>query len=88
MFLAPDRTDIGFSVKELSRKMSKPREMGVKDLKRLGRYLIGRERMILEFERQDRNSILDVWADADYAGCPGTIKSTSGGRVRLGTRMI
>ena len=87
MFLAQDRTDIGFAVKELSRKMSKPREMGTKDLKRLGRYLIGRERMILEFKRQDRNSIVDVWTDTDYAGCPGTRQSTSGGSVMLGSHM-
>ena len=63
MFRAQARTDLGFAVKELSRKTSKPRDM--KDLKRLGRYLIGRERMILEFRRQDRNSIVDVWTDTD-----------------------
>ena len=44
MFLAQDRTDIGFAVKELSRRMSKPRQIDMKELKRLGRYLIGRER--------------------------------------------
>ena len=68
--------------------MSKSREMDMKDLKRLGRYLIGRERMILEFKRQDRNSIVDVWTVTDYAGCPETRTSTSGGSVMLGSRMI
>ena len=88
MFLAQDRTDIGFAVKELSRKMSKPRGMDTKDLKSLGRYLIGRGRMVLEFRRQGRNSIVDVWSDTDYAGCPETRQSTSGGSVMLGSHMI
>ena len=44
MFLAQDRTDIGYAVKELSRRMSKPRIRDMKDMKRLGRYLIGREK--------------------------------------------
>ena len=88
MFLAQDRTDIGFAVKELSRRMSKPRKMDMKELKRLGRYLIGKERMILEFKRQDRNSIIDVWTDTDYAGCQETRKSTSGGNIMLGSHMI
>ena len=68
--------------------MSKPDEMDMKELKRLGRHLIERERMILELRRQDRNSIFDVWTDTDYAGCPETRKSTSGGSVMLGSRMI
>ena len=49
-YLAQDRSDIGFAVKELSRYMAKP---GVKDmeaLKRLARYLIGKERAVLEFD--------------------------------------
>ena len=83
MFLAHDRTDIGFAVKELSRRMSKPRQHDMKDLKRLGRYLIGNERMILKFQRQDRNGMIDVWTDTDYAGCPDTRKSTSGGSIML-----
>ena len=51
MFLAQDRTDIGFAVKELSRRMSKPSQQDMTDLKRLGRYLIGKERLILKFQR-------------------------------------
>ena len=68
--------------------MSKPRQMDMKELKRLGRYLIGRERVILEFRRQDRSSIIEVWSDTDYARCPETRKSTSGGIIMLGSHMI
>ena len=44
--------------------------------------------MGLTFRRQGRNSITDVWADIDYAGCPDTRGSTSGGVVMLGSHMV
>ena len=40
-YVTQDRTDIGFSVKELSRGMSNPTQGYLKKLKRLGRYLKG-----------------------------------------------
>ena len=40
MFLSHDRTDVGFAVTELSRRLSKPTEQDMKEMKRLGRYLI------------------------------------------------
>ena len=69
MFLAHDRTDIGFAVKELSRRMSAPREVDWKRLKRLGRYLIGKERSVITMRRQGPVSKLDTLVDTDYAGC-------------------
>ena len=68
--------------------MSKPRERDVQDLKRLGRYLIGRGRMVMTFRRQDGVSIIDVWTGTDYVGCHDTRKSTSGGLVMLGSHMM
>ena len=43
-YLAQDRSDIVFAVKELSRSMSAPTIGDMKALKRLSRYLLGRER--------------------------------------------
>ena len=43
-YIAQDRTDIAFATKELGRGMSKPNKGNQKALKRLARYLIGRER--------------------------------------------
>jgi hypothetical protein len=43
IYMSQDRTDIQSSVKELARHMAKPRKSDRKRLKRLGRYLIGRE---------------------------------------------
>ena len=45
-FLGQDRADIAESVKSLTRKMKSPTETDFKDLKGLGRYLIGKPRGI------------------------------------------
>ena len=55
----------------------------MRDMKRLGRYLVGRERVQVTFERHDRCSVIDIWTDTDYAGCLDTRKSTSGGLVLI-----
>ena len=52
-YLAQDRLDIRYAVKELSRWMSKPRNKDWKRLIRLGKYLIGRERYKMEYGYQD-----------------------------------
>ena len=52
-YLAQDRTDIRFAVKELSRWMSKPRVRDLESLKRLARYLIGANRMCTVYARQE-----------------------------------
>ena len=65
--------------------MSRPNVRDLKDMtKGLGRYLIGRERTQVRFERQDICNVIDVWTDTDYAGCPETRTSTSGGLVVIG----
>ena len=56
-------------------------------LKRLGRYLTGRER-VTRYYYQETPRKLDVWVDTDYAGCKRTRKSTSGGTVILGNHLI
>ena len=88
IFLAQDRTDIAYAVKELSRRMAKPRTKDMKNLKRLGRYLIGKERAVVKFNRQSRTGLVNVWTDTDYAGCVETRKSTSGGLIMLGQHMV
>ena len=48
-YLAQDRCDIQYAVKELSRGMQNPTEGHVRALKRLGIYLIGRTRYVVVF---------------------------------------
>ena len=53
-YLAQDRSDIMFAVKELTRHMSVPTEEDWKRLRRLGRYLIGTPRVVLDFGYQQK----------------------------------
>jgi hypothetical protein len=83
IYLSQDRCDVSYSVKELARHMSKPRECDFVRLKRLGRYLIGRERYVVTFVYQDHVLVVTSWVDSDWAGCRETRKSTSGGVTML-----
>ena len=86
-YLAADRIDGQFSCKEICRWMSKPTQQSWKALKRLCRYLSGQPRLVYVYRQQEADSV-DVYTDTDWAGCPKTRKSTSGGCVLLGNRTI
>ncbi len=83
-YLAQDRSDIRFAVKELCRRMAKPRVADIKGMKRLARYLVGCPRAIMSFSRQPRDKTFLGWSDSDWAGCVETRKSTSAGVVMWG----
>ena len=86
-YLAADRPDVQFPAKETCRFMSKPTELGLSGLKRLGRYLEGKPRLIFRYPWQEATQV-DVYSDTDWAGCLRTRKSTSGGVVLLGGHLI
>ena len=48
-YLAPDRMDLAYSVKEAARCMANPRQSDWEKLKRLGRYLIARPRLVYKY---------------------------------------
>ena len=52
-YLSQDRSDIRFAVKELARRMSKPRKTDMKGLIHLGKYLLGRPRVVNEYRYQN-----------------------------------
>ena len=86
-YLAADRPDVIFAAKEVCRLMAKPTDLAMCAIKRLGRYLRNRPRLVfqLPFQSADR---WDVYTDTDWAGCPRTRKSTSGGCLMLGAHVI
>jgi len=86
LYLAQDRSDIQFAVKELSRQMSQPTKRYWKALVRLGRYLIGKPRVVLDY--QGPIDKVGVWGDTDFAGCKRTRRSTTGGAAQLGKHTI
>ena len=87
-FLAGDRPDIQFASKEICRSMAQPMLSDWVRVKKLARYLKGHPRHVLKFGWQDCPGEINVYVDTDYAGCPRTRKSTSGGLVMHGDHMI
>ena len=67
--------------------MSQPTEVSMKALKRIARFFEGRPRLVMSMRFEEPQPI-DIYVDSDYAGCPRTRKSTSGGCVMIGTHLI
>ena len=88
IYLAQDRSDIKYAVKELSRRMGSPRQCDTRKLVRFGKYLVNRPRVVTTYDYQSWNGYLNIWLDIDYAGCRETRKSTSGGVIMLGNHII
>ena len=87
-YLAQDCADIAYAVKELCRYMSHPRKCDWVQLKRLGRYLVDKTRVVICFAYQQRPEQLAIWTDTDHAGCLKTRKSTNGGVAMWGNHAI
>lgn len=85
-FLASDRLDIQFAVKELCRSMSAPKQGSWDAMKRLARYLLEKPRVIWQFgvDTKGDPEIIEVYSDSDWAGCRKSRKSTSGAVVTVG----
>jgi hypothetical protein len=77
-YLSADRPECQFAAKEVCRWMSAPTQQGTAALKRMGRFLEGKRRLVLKYPWQ-RVEALDVYTDTDWAGCVKTRKSISGG---------
>ena len=87
-YLAADRPDIQYAVKEICRKMSGPVHGDWQKLVRLGRYLKGAPRCVLEYRWQGRCRSPSGYSDSDWAGDKTTGKSTSGGLVMVGGHLV
>ena len=86
-YLSSHRPDNLFAAQEICRFMSKPTDVAQTAVKRLGRYLRRRPRLVWQYpyQRADR---LEVYSDTDWAGCVRTRKSTSGGCLMLGAHVL
>ena len=82
-YLAADRPDIQYAVKEICRTMAKPVQGDWQKLVRLGRYLKGSPRCVLEYNWQEESSAPIGYTDSDWAGCKTIGKSTSGGLIMI-----
>ena len=89
-YLAADRPDIQYAVKEVCRRMAKPVDSDWKKLVRLARYLKGAPRCVWKFGWQGSKDLVPPtgFSDSDWAGDRKTGKSTSGGVVMIGHHLI
>ena len=86
-YLAADRPDVQFAAKEVCRWMANPTDLSLVAMKRLGRYLSGRRRLVYRYPWQSADT-LECYSDTDWAGCPKSRKSTSGGCLMLGSHVL
>ena len=76
---------IAFSTKEIMREAAGPITASKTKLKRIARYLKGRQRCVLNFPWVAKlGDVIHVTVDADWAGDPKTRCSTSGGVLAIG----
>ena len=68
--------------------MSRPTPLAWELLKRVGRYLKGRPRVIWPHDWQTPVDVLHVRSDANCAGCRASRKSSSGGTVVIAGRLL
>ena len=87
-YLAQDRSDLQYAVKEVCRGMATPTKGHMKKLRRLGRYLVSHPRVVTMYRWQEQQEILKGYSDSDWAGCRRTAKSTSGGVVMRGRHYL
>ena len=87
-YLSLDRPDVGFSVKELMRRMSAPYDANLVALKRVVRYLLSMPRVAYLYHWAPLSDELVVFGDANWAGCPRSRKSTLGGVTTWGGRPL
>ena len=87
-FLAQDRADIQFATKEVCRDMSNPTDSSKRKLKRLGRYLLNKPRVVNLYPFQGETREIWGYSDSDWAGCKRTARSTSGGVMLIGDHSV
>ena len=86
--MSSHRPDISFAVHVLARSMSAPSRGDCERLKRLARYLKGKPRIIKGFTWQGLTDTLSIYSDAGWASDKRGRKSTSGGRITIGNRLL
>ena len=89
-YLSQDRADISYSTKELCRDFAQPNHKSYNKLKRVGRYLVGRPRLLYDykFSKTGIPDVIEVYSDTDFAGCKESRRSTSGGAMTIGGHCI
>ncbi|GKE25482.1 hypothetical protein Tco_1440866 [Tanacetum coccineum] len=87
MYLTASRPDLVFAVCMCARYQSKPKKKHLEAIKRIFQYIQGTINMGLWYSK-DTAMALTAYADADYAGCQDTRRSTYGSAQLLGDKLV
>ena len=87
-YLAQDRVDVQFAAKDAAKHMSKPATLDWLKFKRVARYLAGAPRYVQKYAWQHPKTLVNAYADSDWAGDKVSRKSTSGGLLMIGGHLI
>ena len=77
-----------FATMKLCTKMSRPDAQDLNNMKRVGRFFVGKPRVGCLFERQAHPSALHALADASWAGDRQSRKSVNGSMILHGKHLI
>ena len=83
-YLSQDRPDLLVLGKELAKGLKRPTVAHVQMLKRGVRYLRANPRLVHLFPNHAQFTNLELWVDADHAGCIRSRKSTTGTALQQG----
>ena len=86
--MGSDRPDLQYAVKEACRDMAAPTRKSQRRMKRVVRYLVERPRLVWTYPWQEETEHIDVFCDANFAGCKSTRRSTSGGAITRGKHCL
>ena len=87
-YLAGDRPDLTFAIKECARHMADPTDESWRMMQRIGRYLLGRPMLVWWFKYQGTPRDIVGHSDSDWARCVGTRRSTTGGAIHHGGHLL
>ena len=68
--------------------MSSPTDVSATAVKRIMRFLAARPRLVWRYDFQNEPEEITVYSDANWANCPRSRKSTSGGCVMYGGHLL
>lgn len=88
IYLAVDRPDVTYAVREICRDMSAPKVRTLIRVKRLAKYLSGRRTLRWHFFYQEETGILQAMVDSDWAGNTDDRKSVMCCCIRRGEHLI
>jgi histone deacetylase 1/2 len=86
-YLTLTRPDLSFAVNKVCQFLSKPTTVHYEAVKRILRYVKGTLSTGLRFQ-PTTSTVLDVYTDADWAGCPNDRRSIGGFAVFLGGNLV